>query len=109
MWKVYNLLRHKERYVFHCSTALREDVLYRISPKPSSIVINSFTPSDDEGLSLSRVSRNVYMNFHENSTNRMFADIWLQTERGTRSPLLTSQKTRKMSAKTELSLARFVP
>lgn len=62
-------LRYKERYDFHCSTALRDDVLYRISPKPLSTVINSFTPCNDEGRS--RVSRNSYMNFHKNSTNRL--------------------------------------
>jgi len=102
-------LRHKERYVIHWSTTLRENVLYRISPKPSSTVINTFTPCNDEGLSLSRVSRNSYMNFYKNLTNRLVADIWLQTEGGTWSPLRTSQRTRKMSAKIELMLARSVP
>jgi hypothetical protein len=98
-----------KKSVFHCSTALREDVLYQILPKPSSTVINLFKPCNDEGLSLRRVLRNSYMNFHKNSTNRLVADIWLRTEGGTCSPLLTSQRTRKMSAKIELMLARSVP
>jgi hypothetical protein len=101
-------LCHKERCVFQCSTALREDVLCRISPKPSNTVINTFTPCNDEGLSQQSFT-NSCTNFHKNSTNRLVADIWLQTEGGTWSPLLTSQKNAKMSAKIELILARSVP
>jgi hypothetical protein len=103
----YTIYATKKDMFFHCSTALREDVPYRISPKPSSTVINLFKPCNDVGLSLSQVSQNSYMNFHKNSTNRLDADIWLRTEGGTCSPLLTSQRTRKMSAKIELMLARL--